>query len=141
MSRGGEREGTVPYQPWGDIIKEYVRWAPSLLLFKAVGTFAPELAKLIPEVGEKLGTIPPPTSAPNVQQHIRLYEAVTQFFVNISKESPLVLFLDDLQWFDDASMGLLNHMDRDITAEHLLVVGAYRDLELDDPRSLSRSVA
>jgi len=141
MSRGGEREGTVPYQPWSDIIKEYVRWAPSLLLFKAVGTFAPELAKLIPEVGEKLGTIPPPTSVPNVQQHIRLYEAVTQFFVNISKESPLVLFLDDLQWFDDASMGLLHHMARAITAEHLLVVGAYRDLELEDQRSLSRSVA
>jgi len=141
MSRGYEREGAVPYQPWSDIIKEYFRWAPPLLLFKAVGTFAPELAKLVPEVGEKLGTIPSSAPAPSAQQHVRLYEAVTQFFVNISKESPLVLFLDDLQWFDDASMGLLLHMARAITAEHLLVVGAYRDLELEDQRSLSRSVA
>jgi hypothetical protein len=140
MSKGGEPEGTVPYQPWSDIIKDYVRWAPSLLLFKAVGTFAPELAKLIPEVGEKLGTIPSSAPAPSTQQHVRLYEAVTQFFVNISKEVPLVLFLDDLQWFDDASMGLLHHMARAITAEHLLVVGAYRDLELEEQRSLSRTV-
>jgi hypothetical protein len=141
MGGGYEREGAVPYQPWSDIIKEYFRWAPPLLLFKAVGAFAPELAKLVPDIGEKLGTIPPPTSAPNVQQHVRLFEAVTQFFVNISKEVPLVLLLDDLQWFDDASMELLHHMARAITAERLLVLGAYRDLELDDQRSLSRAVA
>ena len=141
MSKGGEREGGVPYQPWSAIIKEYVRWAPPLLVFKAVGTFAPELVKLVPELGEKLGTIPPSASAPGVQEHVRLYEAVTQFFVNISRESPLALFLDDLQWFDDASMALLHHMVRVISAEHLLVVGGYRDLELEDQRSLSRSVA
>jgi hypothetical protein len=141
MSKGGEREGAVPYQPWSDIIKEYARWAPPLLVFKAVGTFATELVKLVPDLGEKLGTIPSSAPAPSVQQHVRLYEAVTQFFVNISKEVPLVLFLDDLQWLDDASMALLHHMARAINAEHLLVVGAYRDLELDDQRSLSRSVA
>lgn len=141
MSKGGEREGAVPYQPWSATIKEYARWAPPLLVFKAVGTFATELVKLVPELAEKLGTIPASAPAPSVQQHVRLYEAVAQFFVNISKEFPLALFLDDLQWVDDASMALLHHMARVITGEHLLVVGAYRDLELDDQRSLSRSVA
>ncbi len=141
MGKGGEREGAVPYQPWSAITREYVRWAPPLLLFKAVGTSAAELATLVPELGEKLGAIPPSASTPGMQEHVRLYEAVTQFFVNISKESPLVLFLDDLQWFDDASMALLHHMARAITAQHLLVVGAYRHLELEDQRSLSRSVA
>jgi predicted ATPase len=76
-----------------------------------------------------------------MQEHIRLYEAVAQFFVNISRESPLALFLDDLQWFDDASMALLHHLVRAITTEHLLVVGSYRDLELEDRRSLCRSIA
>jgi len=141
MGRGYERESAAPYQPWSDIIKEYIRWAPPLLMFKAVGAFAPELAKLVPELGEKLGTVPPPTSAPSAQQHVRLFEAVTQFFVNISKEVSLVLLLDDLQWFDEASMKLLHHLARAITAERLLAVGAYRDLELDDQRSLSRTVA
>ena len=141
MSKGGEREGAVPYQLWSDIIKEYARWAPPLLVFKAVGTFAAELVKLVPELGEKLGTIPSSVPAPAAQQHVRLYEAVTQFFVNISKEVPLALFLDDLQWLDDASMGLLHHMARAITGERLLVVGAYRDLELEEQRSLSRTVS
>jgi len=141
MGGGHEREGAVPYEPWSNIIKEYFHWAPPLLLFKAVGAFAPELAKLVPDIGERLGTVPPPTATTAVQQHVRLFEAVTQFFVNISKEVPLVLLLDDLQWFDDASMGLLHHMARAITTERLLVVGAYRDLELDDQRSLSRRVA
>ncbi|MBL7209797.1 MAG: protein kinase [Dehalococcoidia bacterium] len=141
IGRGYEREGAVPYHPWSDIIKECFRWAPQLLLFKAVGSFAPDLAKLVPEVGEKLGSIPPSVPGPSVQEHIRLFEAVTQFFVNISKEAPLALFLDDLQWFDDASMELLHHMARAITTARLLVVGAYRDLELEDQRSLSRTVA
>jgi tetratricopeptide (TPR) repeat protein len=141
IGKGGEREGAVPYQPWSAIVREYVRWAPPLLVFKAVGALAPELVKLVPELGQKLGTIPPSTSAPGMPEHVRLYEAVTQFFVSISRESPLALLLDDLQWFDDASMGLLRHMVHAIAAEHLLVVGAYRDQELEEQRSLSHSVA
>jgi len=52
-----------------------------------------------------------------------------------------VLFLDDLQWVDDASMALLHHMARAVAAEHLLIVGAYRDQEMEDQHSLSRSAA
>jgi predicted ATPase len=110
----------------------------------AVSSFGRSLNAMTEEMGgarEKLGAIPSSAPASSAQQHVRLYEAVTQFFINISKESPLVLFLDDLQWLDDASMALLHHMARAIAAEHLLVIGAYRDLELEEHRSLSRSVA
>jgi tetratricopeptide (TPR) repeat protein len=139
--RGYQREGATPYRPWVDIINEYLRWAPSLLLFKVVGTFAPELAKLVPEVTEKLGTIPPSEQVPPQQQRPRLFQAVTGLFTNISKEAPLVLFLDDLQWADEASLELLHHVAQNTASERVMVVGAYRDLELEDQRSLSRLVA
>jgi len=47
------------------------------------------------------------------------------------REHPLALFLDDLQWADSASFGLLQDLVRPSAARHLLVIGAYRDNEVD----------
>lgn len=135
------REAAIPYRPWIDIINEYLRWAPPMLLFKVVGTFAPELAKLVPDLTEKLGTIPPPPQLSPEQQRPRLFQAVTAFFANISKEAPLLLFLDDLHWADEASLDLLQHVAQHTVPERVMLLGTYRDLELQDQRSLSRAVA
>jgi predicted ATPase len=45
------------------------------------------------------------------------------------REHPLVLFLDDLQWLDAASLQLLEHLVTHPDVRHLLLIGAYRDNE------------
>ena len=52
------------------------------------------------------------------------------------REHPLVIFLDDLQWADPASLTLLEAILADDEAEHLLLIGAYRDNEVDDSHPL-----
>jgi len=67
-----------------------------------------------------------------------LFKAVTQFFANASREAPLVLFLDNLQWADLSTMQLLHYLGRSLKLERLAIVGAYRDFELKEREALSR---
>jgi predicted ATPase len=54
--------------------------------------------------------------------------------------SPLVLFLDDLQWSDGPSLRLLEALVKDGQSLPLLLIGAYRDVEVDESHALMRLV-
>jgi predicted ATPase len=56
----------------------------------------------------------------------RIFEQYTAFVQHLSAEAPLVLFLDDLQWADSASIALLFHLARQIESHRILLIGAYR---------------
>jgi adenylate cyclase len=58
------------------------------------------------------------------QGHV--FEQYTAFLQRLSAKTPLILFLDDLQWADGASLGLLFHLGRRIETSRILVLGAYR---------------
>jgi tetratricopeptide (TPR) repeat protein len=71
------------------------------------------------------------------QERDRLFEAVSQFVTNISKETPLLVVLDDLQWTDQSSLLLLHYLARSVDKASLLLLGAYRDTDIDDRHPLS----
>jgi len=56
----------------------------------------------------------------------RIFEQVTTVLVTLSRERPLVLVLDDLQWIDESSASLLFHLARRIEGSRILVLGTYR---------------
>src|SRR5207302_1267886 len=56
------------------------------------------------------------------------------------KEHPLTLFLDDLQWLDAATLDLLEHLVTHSEVRHLLLIGAYRDNEVDAAHPLMRKL-
>jgi adenylate cyclase len=62
---------------------------------------------------------------PAVEQS-RIFEQYTAFLEKLSAKAPLILFLDDLQWADNASLGLLFHLGRRLESSRVLVLGAYR---------------
>jgi predicted ATPase/tRNA A-37 threonylcarbamoyl transferase component Bud32 len=132
------KEGAVPYKPWVQIIGEYFRRSRPELLHRVVGIYSAEIVKLVPEAASKLGAVPPLPSLTPEEERLRLFEAVTQFFINVSRETPLVLFLDNLQWTDPSTMQLLHYLGRSLRLERLTIVGAYRDLELEERETLSR---
>ena len=55
-------------------------------------------------------------------------------------EHPLVLFLDDLQWIDPASLNLIHALLTDGEQSHLLIVGAYRDNEVGSAHLLTAAL-
>lgn len=56
----------------------------------------------------------------------RIFEQYTAYLQRLSTKVPLVLFLDDLQWADNASLALLFHLGRSIGTSRILILGAYR---------------
>ena len=64
----------------------------------------------------------------------RMFETVTKIIIDISKSNPLVLFLDDMQWADVASLHLLHYLARNIKNQPILIIGAYRPEDLDYTR-------
>jgi len=102
-------------------------WKTQILA--AVGDSGQVLIDVIPELENIIGKQPPATelSASAAQNRFNL---LLPKFVQVftTKEHPLVMFLDDLQWSDSASLNLLKLLMQD--TGYLLILGAYRDNEV-----------
>ena len=102
-------------------------WKTKILA--AVGDNGQVLIDVIPSLEQIIGKQPPATELSGTAAQNR-FNLLMQKFVQIftSREHPLVMFLDDLQWADSASLKLLQLlMDR---SRYLLILGAYRDNEI-----------
>jgi predicted ATPase/signal transduction histidine kinase/tRNA A-37 threonylcarbamoyl transferase component Bud32 len=102
-------------------------WKTKIL--EAVGENGQVLIEVIPELRNIIGTQPAAQELSGSAAENR-FNRVMQKFVQIftSVEHPLVIFLDDLQWADSASLKLLQLLMQD--TGYLLVLGAYRDREV-----------
>jgi predicted ATPase/signal transduction histidine kinase len=109
--------------------EEVVSWKTAIL--KALGANGQLMIDLIPELKLVIGEQPAVPELPHQESQNRS-EAVLRGFIRLfaGKEHPLVLFLDDLQSLDSATLKLLEQLVSDASIEHLLLIGAYRDNEL-----------
>jgi tetratricopeptide (TPR) repeat protein len=72
----------------------------------------------------------PRTNPSGGLEQSHLFEQFTNVLLHLSAQRPLLLLLDDLQWADQASVGLLFHLGRRVEAGRILLAGAYRPDEL-----------
>jgi predicted ATPase/anti-anti-sigma regulatory factor len=100
-------------------------------LLAAVGGNAGVLTALVPDLERIIGPAPALPELSATASRSRLGRVVVQFLRVVSSGGrPLVLFLDDLQWADLASLELLEAIFKAGVNEHLLVIGAYRSNEV-----------
>lgn len=100
------------------------------------------LITLMPELERLLGSQPPVLEVGPVESKNRFHLVVTNFLSVFARpEHPLVLFLDDLQWIDAATLQLLERWVSDAANRHLLVIGAYRDNEVTPSHPLSLALS
>ncbi|GAB3845335.1 ATP-binding protein [Dactylosporangium cerinum] len=71
------------------------------------------------------------TAGDGDREAFALHDAVTTALVSVSQRRPVVVVLDDLHWADPASMRLLRFATQHTWFERLLVIGTYRDAEVD----------
>jgi len=130
-------DGVPPYVLWKEVIKDYLEVCSPEQLYRVIGFYPGEVTELVPELKQKFGVFP--QSLPISPEHgrDRLFEAVSQFVTNVSKEAPLLVVLDDLQWTDQSSLLLLHYLARGVYKESLLLFGAYRDTDVDEMHPLS----
>ncbi len=109
--------------------EKIAHWKAELLA--ALGSNAGIITDILPEVVLIIGNqpqVPPlgPEESQNRFQHV-MKNFITVF---AAMDHPLVLFLDDLQWSDSASLGLLTSILGDPDTKHFLFIGAFRDGEI-----------
>lgn len=108
-------------------------------LTTALGKNGQAIVDVIPEVESIVGPQPalPILSASEAQNRFNL---VFRAFIGVftRKQHPLVMFLDDLQWADVASLQLIELLVTDSDGQYLLMLGAYRDNEVSATHPLMR---
>jgi predicted ATPase/class 3 adenylate cyclase len=101
-------------------------------LLKALGKNGQAIINVIPEVALIIGKQPNlPTL--NALESENRFNLTLQNFIQVfaQYDHPLVLFLDDLQWADSASLKLIEQVTSNASIRYLLLIGAYRDNEID----------
>ncbi len=139
---------SIPYHAFIQAFKELVRqllseseyqvqrWRRRLL--DSLGQNGQLVISVIPEIEHIIGPQPAIQLLPPQESQNR-FDLVFQRFIRAfcSSEHPLILFLDDLQWADSASLRLLERFMGDDGTRYLLVVGTFRDNEVDAAHPLS----
>jgi len=109
---------------------ELANWRDAL--HEALGPNGRLMVDVVPELKLILGEQPPVPELPPQQAQSRFSARVPALHRHLRRpEHPLALFLDDLQWLDAATLDLLEDLLTRSDLQHLMLIGAYRDNEVD----------
>jgi serine/threonine protein kinase len=119
--------------------EELSRWRNAL--HEALDPNGQLIVGLVPELKAVIGEQPPVPELPE-QQAQRRFQLVFRRFISVfaRPEHPLALFLDDLQWLDAATLDLMEYLLTQPDLKHLMLIGAYRDNEVDPTHPLVRKL-
>ncbi|MBU1078329.1 MAG: protein kinase, partial [Spirochaetes bacterium] len=143
------QENKIPYQPFRDSINEYIQKLEKMKdndrkkeverLKEVVGDLGEIIIKLNPHMKEILGDVPPLVTLDSERENQRFQMVASDFFCHLTEKGKLsVLFLDDLQWADEGSLGLLNELTFKISNTNTFIIGTYRDDEVGKDHSLQK---
>lgn len=101
-------------------------------ILKTVGNDVYLLTRIIPKLELLIGKQTEPGSSSDSELHIRFVSAFKKLIRAISNpEQPLIIFIDDLQWLESASISLMESIIADNEIGSLLLIFSYRDNEVD----------
>src|SRR2546427_3189316 len=135
-----EGEGAPAYWPWVQIIRSYAHDKEPKELMSEMGPGAADIAQVVSEVKERLPGLPAPPALEPDQARFRLFDSITTFLKNASKNAPLMVVLDDMHWADKPSLLLLQFLAKELRGSRLLVLGTYRDVELRRQHPLAQTL-
>jgi hypothetical protein len=136
-----ESEGAPAFWPWVQVVRACIRDRDPQTLRADMGPGAADVAQVVPEVGERLPGLPPPPALAPEAARFRFFDSLTTFLTNVANRQPMVLILDDLHRADRPSLLLLQFLARELRRSGLLVLGTFRDTEIDRRHPLVPTLA
>ncbi|MGH0033826.1 MAG: ATP-binding protein [Myxococcota bacterium] len=130
-----EEEGEPPYWTWARALRPLLATCDPL---SAAGRplDLSALALLLPEVPAN-----GPAGPEDGELHrFRMFDAVSDWLAVASRSTPLLVFIDDLQWADPASLELLTWVARDLASQRILVLATLRSNVPEAPAALTRTL-
>jgi DNA-binding SARP family transcriptional activator len=129
VGRCWEAGGAPAYWPWVQSLRAYVRDREEARLRSELGSGAPDLAQILPELRRRLPGLPDPPALDPETARFRLFDATAEFLRSAAAAQPLVLVLDDLHAADVPSLLLLRFLARELGSIRMLVLCPYRDVD------------
>jgi tetratricopeptide (TPR) repeat protein len=131
---------SLPYLAFVEAMRSYVLDRDSNDLRKELGSGATDVARIVSEIREKLDVKPKTSENPDEDRY-RLMQSVTSFLTHASAVKPILVVLEDLHDADKGTLEMLTYISRNLTGARLLIVGTYRDVEVDRTHPLSAALA
>src|SRR5215213_6038282 len=131
---------SLPYLPFVEALRAYVLACEPGRLRAELGDGVGDVARIVPELRARLAVERAPPGDPEYDRY-RLLQSVATFLCAIAAARPLLLVLEDLHDADKGTLDLLTHLARSLRDSRLLIVGTYRDVEVDRAHPLSGALA
>ena len=136
-----ESDSAPPYWPWAQVIRAYAATRSTRELQEEMGEGASDIAEIVPDLYSQLpGLKRPSRSGIPDAARFRLFQSVQAFLERATQNRPLVLVLEDLHEADTSSLQLLEFVAQEISNARLLLIGTYRDMELNRRHPLARAL-
>ena len=124
-----EQEGTPALIPFIEVLDEASRLMPAAVFRQAIKASAPELATLMPELHRLFPDMPPPMELPPQLRQRFLFTNIREFLTRAAQFAPLVIFIDDLQWADEPTIQLTQHLAQQLANLPIVLLAACREGE------------
>jgi len=131
---------SLPYLAFVEALRAYAQTCDVSRLREELGSGAPDVARIVSEIRERLRIEPRPKGDPEEERY-RLLQAVSDFLGSAAVAKPLLIVLEDLHSADRGTLDMLEHVARNLADKRLLLVGTYRDIEVDRTHPLSAALA
>lgn len=136
-----DRDDAVPFIPIVEILDDALARSATPEAFRgALGDDAAEVARLTPQLRRMFPDIPPPSEATPEQSRRALFSAIAKFLARLAENSPVLLILEDLHWADEGTLSLLTHLARSFRNLPVMIIGTFRDYELDSSGPLAQTL-
>jgi class 3 adenylate cyclase/tetratricopeptide (TPR) repeat protein len=136
-----EMSGAPPYLPYVEMIEQAITNPRSpLALREALGDVAPEIARIAPALRRVFPNIPPPVELPAELARRYLWNSLSEFIGRAAQVQPLLLVVEDLHWADESTVLLTEYLAPLLPEMPVLVLGTYRDAEVDLSQPLGRVI-
>jgi DNA-binding SARP family transcriptional activator len=133
-----DEETLVPHQPFVEALERLLRALPAEEREGLLGPHRAELSRLLPALdpgGAPVG------EAEGESGRYRAFEAARALVEGAAARRPALLVLDDLHWADRPTLLLLRHLGRMVERAPVLVLGTYRDTDVDRAHPLATTLA
>jgi tetratricopeptide (TPR) repeat protein len=131
---------SLPYLAFVEALRSYVLGREVRDLREELGSGAADVARIVSEIRDRLRIRLRAKKDPEEERY-RLLQAVSEFLTNAAAVQPMLLVLEDLHDADEGTLDMLTHVSRNLTGARLLIVGTYRDVEVDRSHLLSSVLA
>ena len=122
--------GAIPYAPFVEALRELTRSVEPGRLAAMLGPARNEIARLLPEVAPRTREMATGSEFDREGQ-TRLFEAVLGVVERLARNGPVVLVVEDIQWADDGTRGLLGFLSRNLRDAPVVLLATLRTNELE----------